>query len=122
MKKLLILVLIPFFAIACDGQSRTNRLYRPCPNSSTPAIVEVEADGDINVRPCSGKTLQQNGTPINIAQPFELIAAASDETTAITAAATGLPVRIADNALICVAMGAGQAFEEPVYRNVLMAA
>jgi len=38
------------------------------------------------------------------------------------AAATGLPVRIADNALICVAMGAGQAFEEPVYRNVLMAA
>jgi rod shape-determining protein MreB len=38
------------------------------------------------------------------------------------AAATGLPVRVADNALICVAMGAGQAFEEAVYRNVLMAA
>ena len=38
------------------------------------------------------------------------------------AEATGLPVKVADNALICVAMGAGQAFEEAVYRNVLMAA
>ena len=46
MKKLSILILVATFAIACNGQSRTNRLYRPCPNPSTPAIVEVEADID----------------------------------------------------------------------------
>lgn len=38
------------------------------------------------------------------------------------AEATGLPVKIAENALICVAMGAGQAFEDPAYRGVLIAA
>jgi len=32
---------------------------------------------------------------------------------------TGLPVVIADNPLICVAMGAGQALEEPRYAGVL---
>ena len=36
--------------------------------------------------------------------------------------ATGLPVRVADNALICVAMGAGHAFEIPTYAGVLIAA
>jgi rod shape-determining protein MreB len=33
--------------------------------------------------------------------------------------ATGLPVVVADNALICVAMGAGQALEDPKYAGVL---
>lgn len=37
------------------------------------------------------------------------------------AQATGLPVKIAENALICVAMGAGQAFEDPAYQGVLIA-
>jgi rod shape-determining protein MreB and related proteins len=37
------------------------------------------------------------------------------------AAATGLPVRVADDALICVAMGAGRAFEDPAYAGVLIA-
>ena len=37
------------------------------------------------------------------------------------AAATGLDVRVADNALICVAVGAGLAFEEPAYHGVLIA-
>ena len=35
---------------------------------------------------------------------------------------TGLPVRVADDALICVAMGAGTAFEDRSYQGVLMAA
>jgi len=35
------------------------------------------------------------------------------------AVATGLPVRIADNPLMCVAMGAGQALEDPIYQGVL---
>jgi rod shape-determining protein MreB len=33
--------------------------------------------------------------------------------------ATGLPVRIADTPLICVANGAGMALEQPVYENIL---
>lgn len=36
------------------------------------------------------------------------------------ALATGLNVQIAEDALICVAMGAGQAFEDPVYQGVLI--
>lgn len=38
------------------------------------------------------------------------------------AGTTGLDVRVADNALICVAMGAGLAFEDRAYRGILMAA
>jgi rod shape-determining protein MreB len=38
------------------------------------------------------------------------------------AAATGLPVHVADNALLCVATGAGLASEDQSYRGVLMAA
>ena len=34
---------------------------------------------------------------------------------------TGLPVRIADNPLDCVALGAGRALEDPAYRGVLHA-
>jgi rod shape-determining protein MreB len=33
--------------------------------------------------------------------------------------ATGLPVIVAENALMCVAEGAGRALEEPVYRGVM---
>lgn len=33
---------------------------------------------------------------------------------------TGLPVRVADNALDCVALGAGQTLEEPIYRGALI--
>ncbi|KMS58151.1 rod shape-determining protein [Sphingobium cupriresistens] len=35
---------------------------------------------------------------------------------------TGLPVRVADDALICVAMGAGKALEDSAYRGVLTTA
>ena len=34
--------------------------------------------------------------------------------------ATGLQTQVAEDALICVAMGAGQAFEDPIYRGVLI--
>ena len=36
------------------AQSRTNTIYRPCPNTTVKALVEVQSDGDINVAPCSG--------------------------------------------------------------------
>ncbi len=41
---------------------------------------------------------------------------------AIIAEATGLPVRIADDPLTCVARGAGQTLEDQVYRGALQAA
>jgi rod shape-determining protein MreB and related proteins len=37
------------------------------------------------------------------------------------AQATGLPVNVADDALMCVAMGAGRAFEDTAYQGVLIA-
>lgn len=37
----------------------------------------------------------------------------------VLARATGLPVRVADNPLNCVAMGAGRTLEEPAYQGVL---
>ena len=37
----------------------------------------------------------------------------------VLARATGLPVAVAEDALICVARGAGQALEDPVYRGVM---
>ncbi|MES2754194.1 MAG: rod shape-determining protein, partial [Pseudomonadota bacterium] len=35
---------------------------------------------------------------------------------------TGLPVTIADDPLICVALGTGRALEDPVFRGVLHSA
>ena len=35
---------------------------------------------------------------------------------------TGLPVTVADDPLICVALGAGRALEDPLYRGVLTTA
>ena len=40
----------------------------------------------------------------------------------VIAEATGLPVRIAENPLTCVARGAGRTLEDPVYRGALQAA
>lgn len=61
------LLVVAFVAVACDAQSRTNRLYRPCSGSSTPATVEVQRDGDINLVPCSGRQIQINGTEFSSA-------------------------------------------------------
>jgi rod shape-determining protein MreB len=35
---------------------------------------------------------------------------------------TGLPVRIADDPMLCVALGAGQTLEQQILRGALMAA
>ena len=44
------------------------------------------------------------------------------EIDAVLADETGLPVRIADNPMQCVALGAGRTLEEQVYRGALQAA
>lgn len=38
----------------------------------------------------------------------------------VLSTATGLPVTVAENALMCVAMGAGRALKDPIYRGVLI--
>jgi hypothetical protein len=57
---LILLLSLFVFAISVSAQ-RTYRLTRPCPSSTTPGIVEVERDGDVNVRPCSGRDFLVNG-------------------------------------------------------------
>lgn len=44
------------------AQSNINRLWRPCPASTTKAVVEIQLDGDINFVPCSGREVQVSGT------------------------------------------------------------
>jgi rod shape-determining protein MreB and related proteins len=44
------------------------------------------------------------------------------EISTVLADETGLPVRVADNPLSCVALGAGQTLEDQVYRGALLAA
>lgn len=42
-----------FLASIIDAQSRTNRLWRPCPTTAIyPAKVEIETNGNINLIPC----------------------------------------------------------------------
>ena len=50
-------ILISILSIGIAGQSRTNRIYRPCPTSTTPAVVDVESDGDIQLRACGGHSI-----------------------------------------------------------------
>jgi rod shape-determining protein MreB len=40
----------------------------------------------------------------------------------VIAAATGLRVRVSENALTCVALGAGRTIDEPAYRGALIEA
>lgn len=59
MKRLIYIALL-LFTVHCSlltatAQSRTNRLYRPCAGSTTPATVAIAVDGSITATPCSGK-------------------------------------------------------------------
>lgn len=66
MKKLLTLSLIMLFvAVGAFAQSRTNRLFRPCSGSATPAKIEIQRDGDIDIVPCSGRDTLVNGVVIS---------------------------------------------------------
>jgi len=92
-----------------QGQtSRTNRIFRPCPGSTTPAYVEIQKDGDVNFAPCSGRSVLVNDAALAVsalpsqtsnsgkylstngtaaawsALPINIAVAASDETTALT--------------------------------------
>ena len=67
MKKTLVilfaLTLVGVFAVSNCAQSRTNRIYRPCPSTTVTARVEVQTDGDIDLVPCVGRSVLINGSP-----------------------------------------------------------
>ena len=58
MKKFDLIITLPlailFVASITDAQ-RTNRIYRPCPGSTTPASVTLNTAGDVLFSPCSGR-------------------------------------------------------------------
>jgi len=46
------------------GQSRTARIYAPCPGTATNQEIKNDANGNWNIVPCPGRNLQINGSPI----------------------------------------------------------
>jgi hypothetical protein len=55
------------FASFADGQGRSNRIYRPCPGSATPASVTLNPAGDVLFTPCSGGSISTPaGSPVRI--------------------------------------------------------
>ena len=68
MKRLIYIALL-LFTVHCSlltatAQSRTNRLTRPCPGSTTPATVSISVAGNITLTPCSGGTVTVNGVKV----------------------------------------------------------
>lgn len=68
MKRLLYLFLVSIAVTlsACNfayGQfSRTNRIFRPCTGSTTPASVAISSVGAITLTPCSGQGITQTAS------------------------------------------------------------
>jgi hypothetical protein len=56
-----LLSIVGLLAVAGSAQSRTNRITRPCAGSATFGRVEVQADGDIDLVPCVGRSVLING-------------------------------------------------------------
>ncbi|MDI1240387.1 MAG: hypothetical protein PSX80_00525 [bacterium] len=54
---LLTIALLIISAIPAFAQSRTNRIFRPCPSTTTPASVSISSAGAITLTPCSGQTV-----------------------------------------------------------------
>jgi len=62
----LVLLILTIITAGCAAQSRTNRVYRPCPSSTTPAVVDVQTDGDIQLTPCIGHSIWAGSTNLTI--------------------------------------------------------
>ena len=59
---ILIFLAVFLLTTAACSQSRTNRLYRPCPGSTTPAVLNIESGGDIHLTPCSAHSVFAGST------------------------------------------------------------
>lgn len=96
--------LLPFaFAGEASGQSRSNRLTRPCAGSTTPATVSIAAGGNITATPCSGGTVTINGVAISSTNSptvlrsylastvtYNNVAVLADTALSVTVAASGI--------------------------------
>jgi hypothetical protein len=60
----LTLLLLTLAVSAFAQNTRTNRIYRPCSGSTTPASVAVSTVGAITMHPCAGKTVSIDGSTI----------------------------------------------------------
>lgn len=68
MKRIIFIALL-LFTVHCSlltatAQSRTNRLTRPCPGSTTPATVSISVAGNITITPCANGTVTVNGVKV----------------------------------------------------------
>lgn len=64
---LLLAVIFSLVAVLANFSQVATRLRRPCASSTTPAIVEIQRDGDIDFVPCSGRSVLINGGAITTA-------------------------------------------------------
>ncbi len=115
-----------------DGHGRSMRVKGRNLLSGFPAEVVVsEADVAGFLSDLVGQVVQTVRSALEQTGP-ELAADLCDQGIVMTgggsllarideelAEATGLPVIVAENALTCVALGAGRALEDPVYRGVM---
>lgn len=116
-----------------DGQGRTIRVRGRDLVNGVPAEISV-SEGDVAafLSDLVGQIVQTVLSALENTGP-ELAADLCDQGIVMTgggslltrldevlAEATGLPVIVAENALTCVAMGAGRALEDPVYRGVML--
>lgn len=65
------LIAVAFILANCSfayAQSRTNRIYRPCPSSTSPAKLEIDRNGNIAITPCVGKTTSVGGASVSAAE------------------------------------------------------
>jgi len=66
MKIAVISLIVILSAISACAQTRTAfRLYRPCPGVGQQARVEITRPGDIDLVPCTGRSLLVNGVPLS---------------------------------------------------------
>lgn len=80
---------IALFAGFSAAQGRTNRLTRPCPATTTPAKVDVQKDGNIDLVPCPGKSVRVNGTAISSSLPQNTASLANYASLSAAVAAIG---------------------------------
>jgi rod shape-determining protein MreB len=115
-----------------DGVGKVMRVKGRDLRAGVPTEIEVsEADIAASLADLVGQIVETVLTALEMTEP-ELAADICDQGIVMTgggallsridevlSTATGLPVIVAENALTCVAIGAGRAMEEPIYQGVM---
>lgn len=115
-----------------DGRGKVMRVKGRDLRAGVPTEIEVsEADIAASLADLVGQIVETVLNALEMTEP-ELAADIVDQGIVMTgggallsridevlSAATGLPVIVAENALTCVAIGAGRAMEEPIYQGVM---